>query len=249
MATTEEFIATGRRKTSVARIRMTAGNGKIDVNGKTFEEYFPTIPLQNTVLQPLQTVTAVQRLRPLDQRHWRRRHRPGRRRASRDCARAPASGCKSSRHPQGRRPAPPRSAHERTEKIRPARRAQALPVLQALIAIPQNLWRRPPVDPERTRHPAPVRHPEPRRRPRDLAVPLGHTNASKRPRPELLSGFYGVGATEATGLCAAAAGLCATAGALGVAAGAAGSVGAAGTGVATTAGFNSFKICVASIAA
>ena len=53
---TEEFIATGRRKTSVARIRMAAGNGKIDVNGKTFEEYFPTIPLQNTVLQPLQAV-------------------------------------------------------------------------------------------------------------------------------------------------------------------------------------------------
>jgi small subunit ribosomal protein S9 len=56
MATTEEFIATGRRKTSVARVRMTAGNGKIDVNGKTFDEYFPTIPLQNTVLQPLQVV-------------------------------------------------------------------------------------------------------------------------------------------------------------------------------------------------
>lgn len=56
MANTEEFIATGRRKTSVARIRMSAGNGKIDVNGKTFEEYFPTIPLQNTVLQPLQVV-------------------------------------------------------------------------------------------------------------------------------------------------------------------------------------------------
>jgi small subunit ribosomal protein S9 len=35
---------------------MTAGNGKIDINGKTFEEYFPTIPLQNTVLQPLQVV-------------------------------------------------------------------------------------------------------------------------------------------------------------------------------------------------
>ena len=56
MANTEEFIATGRRKTSVARIRMTAGSGKIDVNGKTFDEYFPTIPLQNTVLQPLQAV-------------------------------------------------------------------------------------------------------------------------------------------------------------------------------------------------
>jgi small subunit ribosomal protein S9 len=53
---TEEFIATGRRKNAVARIRMAAGNGKIDVNGKTFEEYFPTIPLQNTVLAPLQSV-------------------------------------------------------------------------------------------------------------------------------------------------------------------------------------------------
>ena len=56
---TEEFIATGRRKTSVARIRMAAGSGKIDVNGKTFEEYFPTIPLQNTVLQPLQSVKLI----------------------------------------------------------------------------------------------------------------------------------------------------------------------------------------------
>ena len=54
MAHTQEFIATGRRKTSVARIRMTAGNGKIDINGKSFEDYFPTVSLQNPVLQPLQ---------------------------------------------------------------------------------------------------------------------------------------------------------------------------------------------------
>ncbi|HWM26041.1 MAG TPA: 30S ribosomal protein S9 [Chthoniobacterales bacterium] len=56
MAQTQEFIATGRRKTSVARIRMTPGDGKIDINGKSFEDYFPTVPLQNTVLQPLQVV-------------------------------------------------------------------------------------------------------------------------------------------------------------------------------------------------
>jgi small subunit ribosomal protein S9 len=56
MAQTQEYIATGRRKTSVARIRMTAGSGKIDINGKSFEDYFPTVPLQNTVLQPLQVV-------------------------------------------------------------------------------------------------------------------------------------------------------------------------------------------------
>ena len=56
MADTQEIIATGRRKTSVARIRLMPGNGKIDINGKTFEEYFPTVPLQNTVLYPLQAV-------------------------------------------------------------------------------------------------------------------------------------------------------------------------------------------------
>jgi small subunit ribosomal protein S9 len=59
MAQTQEFIATGRRKNSVARIRMTPGSGKIDINGRNFEDYFPTAPLQNTVLQPLQTAKLV----------------------------------------------------------------------------------------------------------------------------------------------------------------------------------------------
>ena len=59
MAQTQEFIATGRRKTSVARIRMTAGSGKIEINGRNFEDYFTTAPLQNTVLQPLQSAKAV----------------------------------------------------------------------------------------------------------------------------------------------------------------------------------------------
>jgi len=45
MAKTEEFISTGRRKTSVARIRMTAGSGKIDILGRSFEDYFLTVPL------------------------------------------------------------------------------------------------------------------------------------------------------------------------------------------------------------
>ena len=59
MAQSQEFIATGRRKTSVARIRMTPGSGKIDINGRSFEDYFPTAPLQNTVLQPLQAAKLV----------------------------------------------------------------------------------------------------------------------------------------------------------------------------------------------
>ena len=52
----QKFIATGRRKTSVARIRMTPGSGKIEINGKSFEDYFPTVPLQSAVLLPLQVV-------------------------------------------------------------------------------------------------------------------------------------------------------------------------------------------------
>jgi len=59
MAQTQKFIATGRRKTSVARIRMTPGSGKIDINGRNFEDYFSTAPLQNTVLQPLQAAKLV----------------------------------------------------------------------------------------------------------------------------------------------------------------------------------------------
>ena len=35
---------------------MTPGSGKIEINGKSFEDYFPTIPLQSAVLQPLQLV-------------------------------------------------------------------------------------------------------------------------------------------------------------------------------------------------
>jgi small subunit ribosomal protein S9 len=59
MPDTQEFTATGRRKTSVARIRMLPGSGKIDINGRSFEDYFPTVSLQNLVLQPLQTAKLV----------------------------------------------------------------------------------------------------------------------------------------------------------------------------------------------
>jgi small subunit ribosomal protein S9 len=59
MPEAQEITATGRRKTSVARVRMAPGSGKIDVNGRSFEDYFPTVPLQNVVLQPLQTAKAV----------------------------------------------------------------------------------------------------------------------------------------------------------------------------------------------
>ena len=54
MATqTQEFLGTGRRKTSVARVRLAAGAGKITVNGRAFEIYFPTDTLRGVVTSPL----------------------------------------------------------------------------------------------------------------------------------------------------------------------------------------------------
>ena len=55
----QEFIATGRRKEAVARIRMSAGTGKIEVNGRAFEDYFKTTNLQNTILNAFEIVKAT----------------------------------------------------------------------------------------------------------------------------------------------------------------------------------------------
>lgn len=58
MADSNEFLGTGRRKTSIARVRLASGTGKIQVNGRAFETYFPTDTLRMVVTQPL-TVTAT----------------------------------------------------------------------------------------------------------------------------------------------------------------------------------------------
>ncbi len=39
----DEIIATGRRKTAVARVRLKAGGGEITVNGRELDAYFPTV--------------------------------------------------------------------------------------------------------------------------------------------------------------------------------------------------------------
>src|SRR5882724_7635095 len=57
--TTNEFLGTGRRKTAVARVRLATGSGKITVNGRAFENYFPTDTLRMQVVQPL-TATGTQ---------------------------------------------------------------------------------------------------------------------------------------------------------------------------------------------
>ena len=49
----DSFTGTGRRKTSVARVRLVPGSGKVVVNDRTVEEYL-SVPNQRTIaLQPL----------------------------------------------------------------------------------------------------------------------------------------------------------------------------------------------------
>ena len=55
MAKTEKvvFLGTGRRKSSIARVRLVEGKGNITVNGKDINEYFPEETLRVIVKQPL----------------------------------------------------------------------------------------------------------------------------------------------------------------------------------------------------
>lgn len=48
-----QYLGTGRRKESVARVRMLPGNGKIMINGKEMDNYFGLETLKLIVRQPL----------------------------------------------------------------------------------------------------------------------------------------------------------------------------------------------------
>jgi small subunit ribosomal protein S9 len=50
----EVHTATGRRRTSTARVRLKSGSGKIEVNSRELQDYFPTTTLQTTVRRPLE---------------------------------------------------------------------------------------------------------------------------------------------------------------------------------------------------
>jgi small subunit ribosomal protein S9 len=51
----DEIVETGRRKTAVASVRVREGSGKIEVNGKSFEQYFPLELQREAILSPFAT--------------------------------------------------------------------------------------------------------------------------------------------------------------------------------------------------
>jgi small subunit ribosomal protein S9 len=50
----DRYYATGKRKTTVARVWLRPGEGKIEINKRTFDDYFPRETLRMTIMQPLE---------------------------------------------------------------------------------------------------------------------------------------------------------------------------------------------------
>ena len=52
-------IHVGRRKSAVARARISRGSGRFEINGRPLEDYFPTEKMRNAVMAPFETVEQV----------------------------------------------------------------------------------------------------------------------------------------------------------------------------------------------
>ena len=57
----QEFIGICRRKTAVARVRLATGSGRVTVNNRALEVYFPTETLRGHALQPLVTISGMEK--------------------------------------------------------------------------------------------------------------------------------------------------------------------------------------------
>jgi len=57
----EVVNALGRRKSAVARVYVTEGTGKITVNKRELNEYFPSLMLQYVVKQPLEALESLEK--------------------------------------------------------------------------------------------------------------------------------------------------------------------------------------------
>ena len=61
MAVSTATRATGRRKESVARVRLTPGTGQFSLNGREIEDYFPRPVLRMVVTEPLRLTNTAER--------------------------------------------------------------------------------------------------------------------------------------------------------------------------------------------
>ena len=132
MAEIAQYLGTGKRKTSVARVILRPGDGKTWINGKTIEQYFPRLAHRIAVFAPLKTAqlegqydlrVRVHGGGPSGQAgSGQARHRPCARRGEPGLPRPPqAPGLPDAGRPPGR-----------AQEGRPAQGAQGAAVLEAL---------------------------------------------------------------------------------------------------------------------
>jgi len=62
MAEKVQYVSTGRRKNSIARVRLVNGDGKITINKRPFENYFPREVNRLVIMQPLELVGLVSKI-------------------------------------------------------------------------------------------------------------------------------------------------------------------------------------------
>lgn len=56
-----QFLGTGRRKTSIARVKLVPGNGKVTVNEKKVEDYITVPSMLGHAIEPLQVSDAAKK--------------------------------------------------------------------------------------------------------------------------------------------------------------------------------------------
>ena len=61
MAQVTEYVAVGRRKRAVARVRLVLGKGIFKVNGKELNDYFPRKVLIKDIMQPIEMTDSVKK--------------------------------------------------------------------------------------------------------------------------------------------------------------------------------------------
>jgi small subunit ribosomal protein S9 len=59
MSQIAQYLGTGKRKTSVARVILRPGDGATWINGRTLEEYFPRAAHREAVFSPLRVAGAL----------------------------------------------------------------------------------------------------------------------------------------------------------------------------------------------
>ena len=126
-------LGTGRRKTAVARVRIRAGEGKIEINGRPLDEFFNNEKQRQSTLAPLIKTSARDRVNV-----WIRVNGGGITGQADACKLGIALRLETLRAGvraglAGVQPLDPRQPHERTQALRPPRCPPGNAVLQALI--------------------------------------------------------------------------------------------------------------------